>query len=641
MASTSDLKRASPFESPLAESRERPSHGFVWFKSLLDWFLSSALRDVPPSELYRHRLLVGFTLFSLAFALGFMLSVPFTRAQIPMVVSCVFLGVTLLLARRARSFTVPATLLCTTGLVGLLVSVFVSPYPEGGFHAASMLIPSLAVYILGPRPGLLFTLVGVVFLGLVHPLYREHLTVYTSGIPWRMLSAMHGSAAVALLGSWVLSSLHSSSHDVAEAALERALKTLRESEGKLVSLVESTEDLVFSLDRDKRVITANAAMRQLFFQWRGQQLLPGHLFLSSNPHEIELRWWPLFDRVLEGQRMRFEEEYGGGAHHRVLDVSMSPILDADGTVTGLTFFGRDVTARKVAELRLGEMHRSLLDVSRYAGMAEVATGVLHNVGNTLNSVNISTGILSDQLRHSRVPGLRKAAGLLREHIQDLSTFLTQDPRGRQLPNYLLALAEALELERQGLREEVVALTQSVDHIKSIVSMQQQYARATGVVERLPVPQLIEEALRLHAVSFERDGILVTQTHGDVPPIPLDRHKLLQILVNLLSNARHALMESATLDKQLHIRTQLNPAQDALLIEVADNGVGILPEHHERLFTQGFTTKKSGHGFGLHISALAATEMGGRLTCTSVGPGQGATFSLLLPVAGPQEQSAAG
>ncbi len=71
-------------------------------------------------------------------------------------------------------------------------------------------------------------------------------------------------------------------------------------------------------------------------------------------------------------------------------------------VLGLTLFGRDITARKEAEARLGEMHRTLVDVSRQAGMAEIATGVLHNVGNTLNSVNISTGLVMDQLRQSRV-----------------------------------------------------------------------------------------------------------------------------------------------------------------------------------------------------------------------------------------------
>jgi signal transduction histidine kinase len=167
-------------------------------------------------------------------------------------------------------------------------------------------------------------------------------------------------------------------------------------------------------------------------------------------------------------------------------------------------------------------------------------------------------------------------------------------------------------------------------------MQQQYARAGGVLERLPVPQLIEEALRLHAGSFERQGILIVREYAEVPPILVDRHNLLQILVNLLSNARHALMESETPDKCLRIRIRLGAGGDQLVIEFIDNGVGIAPEHLARLFSQGFTTKKHGHGFGLHISALAATEMHGRLSCSSPGLGLGATFTLVLPVEGPRE-----
>jgi C4-dicarboxylate-specific signal transduction histidine kinase len=164
-------------------------------------------------------------------------------------------------------------------------------------------------------------------------------------------------------------------------------------------------------------------------------------------------------------------------------------------------------------------------------------------------------------------------------------------------------------------------------------MQQQHARGAGTLEQVPVPQLIDEALRLHSGSFERQGIRIEREYSDVPALQVDRHKLLQILVNLLGNARHALIDSSQQDKRLRIRVR--PAGDAerLAIEVADNGVGIAPEHLPRLFTQGFTTKKTGHGFGLHISALAAQEMRGHLSCQSAGPGQGATFTLELPVRG--------
>jgi signal transduction histidine kinase len=162
-------------------------------------------------------------------------------------------------------------------------------------------------------------------------------------------------------------------------------------------------------------------------------------------------------------------------------------------------------------------------------------------------------------------------------------------------------------------------------------MQQQHVRLGGVMEQVPVPQLISDALRLHAGTLERLGIEVLCEYAEVSPIVVDRHKLLQILLNLISNARHSLVESHKSDKRLTIRVGLDTEEERMHIEVADNGVGIAPENLTRLFSQGFTTKKSGHGFGLHISALAAAELKGRLSVASPGAGHGATFTIELPI----------
>jgi signal transduction histidine kinase len=187
-------------------------------------------------------------------------------------------------------------------------------------------------------------------------------------------------------------------------------------------------------------------------------------------------------------------------------------------------------------------------------------------------------------------------------------------------------------------EEVHTLQKSVEHIKAVVSMQQAHARFAGVVERLEVRSLLDDALRLHAVNFERQGILVRREYSEVPlVVQVDRHKLLQILLNLLSNARQALLESGRADKHLTIRVERSAAE-RLRIAVADNGVGIAPEVAPRLFTQGFTTKKDGHGFGLHISALAAAEMDASLSCSSEGRDQGATFTIDLPIAGEESRA---
>jgi signal transduction histidine kinase len=278
------------------------------------------------------------------------------------------------------------------------------------------------------------------------------------------------------------------------------------------------------------------------------------------------------------------------------------------------------------------MHRTLVDVSRQAGLTEIATGVLHNVGNTLNSVNVSATLVTEGLRKLSVSRLAKSAGLLHQHAAELPRFLTSDPIGKLLPRYLQVLSQQLSAEQEALMKEMSSLHEAVEHLKAIVSMQQRYARTGSAVEQVAVPRLIDEALRLNAVSFERLGIRLERDYAEVPPLCVDRHKLLQILVNLLSNAQHALVSSSTEDKRLRIQLRLAPGGQWLRIQVEDNGVGITAEDQRRLFSQGFTTKKTGHGFGLHISALSATELKGRLSGTSPGPGQGATFTLELPLA---------
>ncbi|QRN99807.1 PAS domain-containing protein [Archangium violaceum] len=599
----------------------------------LDFFLSESLRDVPPSDLVRHRVLVGSACFMLAFAVLYMAFSLFSPLPtLPGVTAGLGYAATLVTARRATTRDAPAMLLLATLTVGFVGGVFGSKQGfEGSVQAANMLLPALAVYLLGPRQGLVYTLFYAVVMTGVHPFYRTQLGITPEPFSLTRYWGRHVFAGISYVAAWGLGSLHSTTREAAHQSLERILKELRGSESKLSSIIESTDDLVVSLDTEGRVVAANSAMKSFYRKLLGKELELGQPILHYGSQERLVIWKAHFDHVLQGQRLRVEETFELEGSPTVLDFSLHPILVEGGRTAGVTLFGHDITLRKEAEARMGEMHRSLVDVSRQAGMAEVATGVLHNVGNTLNSVNISTSLVTDRLRNSRVTGLAKAANLLREHTTDIALFLSQDPQGQKLPAYLIAVSDQLTEERQAMLQEMNALGLSVEHVKSIVSMQQKHARPAGAVERMDVPQLIDEALRLHAVSFERLAIHIVRDYADVPPIYVDRHKLLQILINLLSNARHALVDSAQQDKRLTIHVRRAPEGGGLLIEMTDNGVGIAPENLARLFSQGFTTKKTGHGFGLHISALAATEMKGRLSCSSPGPGLGATFTLELPM----------
>jgi signal transduction histidine kinase len=297
----------------------------------------------------------------------------------------------------------------------------------------------------------------------------------------------------------------------------------------------------------------------------------------------------------------------------------------------------DITDRVEADERERKLQLQLREASRQAGMAEIATNVLHNVGNVLNSVNISASLVADRVRKPRAAGLSKVVTLLREHETDLGTFVTADERGKHLPFYLGQLAEHLLLDQTVAMQELDSLRKNIDHIKEIVSMQQSYSKLVGVPERLAVSSLVEDALRMNMGAFNRHGVSVGCDFEEVPEIVVEKHKVLQILVNLLRNAKYACEAADRSDKRVDIRVARHA--EGVQISIADNGVGILPEHMTRIFGHGFTTKKDGHGFGLHSGALAAREMGGALRAQSAGPGLGATFTLDLPLTCPEKADA--
>jgi signal transduction histidine kinase len=263
-------------------------------------------------------------------------------------------------------------------------------------------------------------------------------------------------------------------------------------------------------------------------------------------------------------------------------------------------------------------------------MAEVATGVLHNVGNVLNSVNVSTTLIREKLNRSEVATLVKVGGLLREHEANLAEFLTADPKGKVVPGFIIHLADCLEHEQAALKTEHDQLAHNVEHIKEIVAMQQNYARVSGFLEEVSIARLVDDALQMNLAGLERHGVKVIRNYSEVPLLMVDKHKVLQILVNLMNNAKYALDGSRSQDKRLEVGVSL-VGEHRVRVTVADNGVGIPPENLTRVFSHGFTTRKGGHGFGLHSGANAAKEMGGHLTAHSEGAGKGATFTLELPL----------
>ena len=286
----------------------------------------------------------------------------------------------------------------------------------------------------------------------------------------------------------------------------------------------------------------------------------------------------------------------------------------------------ELTSRELRETQL-----RLVESSRMAGMAEVATGVLHNVGNVLNSVNVSANILREQIcANPHLDLLGKTGALLREQAGQLPRFLTEDPRGRMVPPLLVEIADGIGRWRSDVTREFTLLGENIGHIKQIVSVQQTNAKAAGVHQNFDPLDVFSDALRLASPSIGRHGVSVA-THATPTRknIITDRHLAVQIMVNLVRNAIQAVKVRPV--GRRHVALRLDQTHDRVIFSVEDNGVGIPPENRQKLFQHGFTTRKDGHGFGLHSGALAAATLGGSLNVHSEGADRGATFTLELPL----------
>ncbi len=424
-----------------------------------------------------------------------------------------------------------------------------------------------------------------------------------------------------------------------EQKLRRAQEVMQRSRDFLNNLVESLPQFIDQKDVSGRYTFVTEFVCRAFGREREEMLglTEGDLFPPEmaqpriSRHELVVAGRKAIEAV---ERLALPD----GSMRWLKSITM-PLSDEGGGLLGTQSVAWDVTELKRAEEALVQAHEDLVKASRLAGMAEIATGILHNVGNVLNSVNVSTTLIHEQVKKSRVSSLGRVVALLEEHRTDLGTYLTVDPKGTQLPGYLASLARHLETEREELLREIRGLADSVDHVKQIVAMQQAYAKAGGVLELLALPELVEDALRLNAARVAKAGIEVVRRFDDVPSVLVDRHRTLQILVNLVTNAVHAIHESATASGRVVVGLSWDGA-NRVRLSVEDNGRGIAPDHLHRVFQHGFTTRKDGHGFGLHSGALAAKEMGGSLSVHSAGPGLGATFVLELPAGRPEARAAA-
>ncbi len=272
----------------------------------------------------------------------------------------------------------------------------------------------------------------------------------------------------------------------------------------------------------------------------------------------------------------------------------------------------------------------LLKSSRQAGMAEVATNVIHNVGNALNSINISSEINYEKLKGLRLPVLKKVVDLLEENKDNAADFIANDPKGKMIPEIIKEILAYLTIERDELIKETGNIKDDIAHVQNIINMQQSYAKNILVEELQSPNKILEDAIRMNKNALKRHNIEITVEAEQIPKIKFDKHKVLQILLNLISNAKYSFFNTDQ-DKNLIFCSIKKRDDKNLEFIIKDNGCGIKKENLEQIYNYGFTTRKEGHGFGLHNSANTAKQLGGELSVFSDGEGKGAEFTLKVPV----------
>ncbi len=421
--------------------------------------------------------------------------------------------------------------------------------------------------------------------------------------------------------------------ETAKGQAEAAAASLALSEDRIRSILRQAPDGIITFDSKGIISLSNPAAERIFNCTQDDfQRININDLVTDAYHVNEEGVILCLNNAEENRNLGTYAEIIGNR----LDGSTVPIRLAisPSKLSGADMFTasiRDITDQKQAEQEKEDLNRQLMEESRRSGMAEIATGVLHNVGNVLNSVNVSVNLINDRLSKSKVQSLLKAAEMVRNHLDDLPQFIQNDEHGKHLPEFIVQVAEHLDNEHKDLAEELKNLFDRTLHVQEIISTQQSYASAGGMVETISLKDVVQDALRINEAGLKRHQIHLTVECEDIPKLSIDKHKLLQILVNLISNAKYAADHNKS-ECRIAIRAHASGVHsEFVVIEVADNGVGISPENLLRIFNHGFTTRHDGHGFGLHNAALSAHELGGSLHAYSDGPGRGATFTLKIPI----------
>ena len=394
---------------------------------------------------------------------------------------------------------------------------------------------------------------------------------------------------------------------------------------KILNLLQTTEDLIYFKDTNSVFTLCSDSLTRAITGGLEESLV-GKSDFDLFDCESAAQFYSDEQEIMEtGQPVIGREEKGKDVW--VL-TSKYPLWDADGNIVGTFGVSRDINEQKMTQFKLAETNQKLVEASRRAGMAEISTNVIHNVGNVLTSVGVAVAQSNHINDNQKFDGIEKVAELIDEHREE-ELFFKEGNRGSHIPDYLRELSKTLKQEQSSIRKELADTRRHLEHIKRIVAHQQDLATSSQIIERVDLSELIADAILMSSSSLRKHKVHVSTDFTDGLFLETDKHLVQQIIVNLLRNAKHACLESDTTPHQIKI-IAANVASNQFAISIVDNGVGIAEENFVKLFNHGFTTRKKGKGFGLHSSANSARELGGSLSVRSDGIGKGATFVLTLP-----------